>query len=137
MDRQLLPRVLLAVLTALSLYAAIVSLHTNGSGGPSHRPKAFGAPSYGFAGYTELANVNQISAHWRVPFIVLGPNPVVGGASTWIAAQSVDGHFIQLGAAENVVGYAHTFNVFWSDPVVHFHPQSLGVVAPGNMIASR
>ncbi len=121
---------LLAWLGVLSLLAVVVSLHTNGSG---QRQKAFGAPSYGFAGYTAVTTVNQISARWRVPFIT--STPIFGAASTWIAAQSNDGHFIQLGTTENVVGLDRTFNVFWSDPVVHFEPQSLGLVAAGNLIS--
>jgi hypothetical protein len=129
MDRHLLPRVMLALLTVLSLCAVVISLHTNGSG---HRPKAYGAPSYGFAGYSDLATVNQISARWRVPFIA--SQPYFAAASTWIAAQSNDQHFIQLGTTENVTGFSRSFNVFWSDPVVHFEPQSLGVVAPGNLV---
>lgn len=128
MDRRLLPRALLAALAFLSVVAVLTSLHGNG-----HRPRAFGAPSYGFAGYTQPATVSQISARWRVPFFA--PNAYFGAASTWVAAESSDGHFIQLGTTENVTGRTQSFNVFWSDPVVHFEPQSIGVVAAGNMIS--
>jgi hypothetical protein len=131
MERQLLPRVLLALLAVLSLYAAIVSLHTNGSGG--HRPKAFGAPSFGFAGYNDLSNVTQISARWRVPF--LASTRQIGAASTWIAAESGRGAFIQLGTTENVVDLTKTLRVFWSDPVVHFEPQTLATVKAGDLIS--
>jgi hypothetical protein len=133
MDRQLIPRAILALLTVLSLFAVIVSLHTNGSSGQSTRPKAFGAPSFGFAGYSDVATVEQISARWRVPF--LDTKSTLGSASTWIAAQSFDGHFIQLGTTEDSgFGAPSIFRVFWSDPVVQFHPQSLGTVAAGNLI---
>jgi hypothetical protein len=133
MDRQLLPRVLLALLSVLSLFAVILSLQHNGSGGAS-RPKAIGAPAYGFAGYTDRATVTQISARWRVPYVDAKNN--IGDASTWIAAQSIDGHFIQLGTTEDA-GFASapTFQIFWSDPVVHFHPQPLGIVAAGDLIS--
>ena len=94
-------------------------------------PKAFGSPSFGFAGYThsprtKSARGGGYRSSRRLDF---------GAASTWVAAESSDGHFIQLGTTENVTGRTQSFNVFWSDPVVHFEPQSIGVVAAGDVIS--
>jgi hypothetical protein len=134
MERHLIPRVLVALLAVLSLFAAKVSLDSHHARASAHgRPKAFGSPSFGFAGYTDYVTTTQVSAQWRVPRIAANSNQ--GNASTWIAAESPDGHFIQIGTTEDFQGPTDLYNVFWSDPVVHFSPQYLGHVEAGNVIS--
>jgi hypothetical protein len=134
MECHRIPRTLVALLAVLSLFAIKVSLdshHARASGHP--RPKAFGAPSFGFAGYSDYVTTSQISARWRVTRIAANSNQ--GNASTWIAAESPDGHFIQIGTTEDFQGPTDVYNVFWSDPVVHFAPQYLGSVGAGDVIS--
>jgi hypothetical protein len=134
MERNQIPRMLVVVLAVLSLFAIKVSLDSHHTRASTHpRPKAFGAPSFGFAGYTDYVTTSQISAQWRVPRIAANSNQ--GNASTWIAVESPDGHFLQIGTTEDFEGPTDEYNVFWSDPVVHFSPQYLGHVGAGNVIS--
>jgi hypothetical protein len=102
-------------------------------------PKARGR--YGpFAGYLWSGRVSSIDASWRVPRILSG-SPA-GGAATWIGAQRTDGPgpFIQIGTNENRATVAletsNYYYAFWSDPKVHFAPQSLGRVDPGDYVSA-
>jgi hypothetical protein len=114
------------VLVAVLVHAAI-SPKARGTFGP-------------FAGYLWTGTVSSIDASWRVPRILPGSAP--GGAATWIGAQRTDGPgpFIQIGTNENRTTVAletsNYYYAFWSDPKVHFAPQSLGRVDPGDYVSA-
>jgi hypothetical protein len=103
------------------------------------KPKARGA--FGpFAGYLWTGTVSSVQASWRVPRVLPGSSP--GGAATWIGAQRNDGPgpFIQIGTNENrdtvALETSNDYDAFWSDPKVHFAPQSLGPVNPGDYVSA-
>ena len=94
-----------------------------------------------FAGYVSTGAISSVSATFTVPRI--GPGSPAGSlGATWIGAQAPgsNGPFIQIGVNEYRVaapiGAQRTFYVaFWSDTRLHFHPQALFEVAPGDAIA--
>ncbi len=105
--------------------------------GNGHSATPYIAPLTGFAGYHWLGDVSQISAQWRVP--VISAKTTVGHASTWIGAQNDDGGppFIQVGVTEDKYGPGDTdYEAFWSDTAASFHPQPLGTVGPGDLVAA-
>jgi hypothetical protein len=90
----------------------------------------------GFAGYHWLGDVHQISAQWRVPAIAAASS--VGHGSTWIGAQGEgqNSPFIQVGVTEDKFGPGDAvYELFWSDTAASFHPQPLGPVSPGDLLA--
>ncbi|HTW99949.1 MAG TPA: hypothetical protein VMD59_14295 [Acidimicrobiales bacterium] len=100
-------------------------------------------PETGFGGYRWWGEVHAISATWRVPAVdalrLLDAPGSDGYAATWIGAQNRDGGypFIQLGTNENISeGAGATYQVFWSDSSVGDHPQQLGLVQAGDLLAA-
>lgn len=84
-----------------------------------------------FAGYFDRVAVHSISATWRVP-TATGD---AGQASTWIGAQwrFGSGRFVQVGTIEQT-GSANS--AFWSDPLHHFKPVTLGEVYGGDLVSA-
>jgi hypothetical protein len=136
MSRRLVPYLLLAGLGVLSLAAITVSVRTDKAAriatSSTHRGNPFGAPEYGFGGYSVSELTTQIGAQWRVPAIEQESGD--GNASTWIAVQNSSRQFIQIGTTENKVDGVAMYAIFWSDVAVSFHPQQLLDVAPGDLI---
>jgi hypothetical protein len=118
---------LVAVVVFAALIHAAISPKSRGPFGP-------------FAGYLWTGTVSSVEASWRVPRILSDSAP--GGAATWIGAQRTDGPgpFIQIGTNENRATVAletsNYYYAFWSDPRVHFAPQSLGRVDPGDYVSA-
>jgi hypothetical protein len=139
MSRRLVPFVTLAVLGALSLAAITVSVRTDRAAHivppktnhPS-RANPYGAPEYGFGGYSLSQLTSEIGAQWRVPAIA--PQSSEGNATTWIAVQNEERQFIQLGTVENKNDGVAMYGIFWSDVAVGFHPQQLLEVNAGDLI---
>jgi len=80
--------------------------------------------------------VHQVSARWRVPTIRASSG--VGHASTWIGAQSAAGGypFLQVGVTEDASGPGHdAYHAFWSDTAAGFHPQYMGALRAGDLVA--
>ncbi|HUZ42621.1 MAG TPA: G1 family glutamic endopeptidase [Acidimicrobiales bacterium] len=126
------PKTILLIVGLLTLLALEISLNANR--GPSSRlpNQSYGAPSYGFGGYELTRPTTEVGAQWRVPRIAEQSGD--GNASTWIAVQSEDEQFIQLGTSENKIDSVAQYEIFWSDVAVSFHPQQLLEVNPGDLI---
>ena len=124
MSRDSLPFLTLAVVGILTVAALLMSLSmvVPPTTHPKH-PNPFGAAEYGFGGYSVNQRTTEIGAEWRVPTI--SPHSQFGGAATWIAVQNKDRQFIQIGTNEVQIDGTATYQVFWSDVTVHFHPQQL------------
>lgn len=118
---------LVAVVIGAVLVNAAISPQARGDFGP-------------FAGYLWTGTVSSVAASWRVPRVLPGSPP--GGAATWIGAQRTDGPgpFVQIGTSENrdtvALDTSNDYTAFWSDPKVHFAPQSLGPVEPGDYVSA-
>jgi hypothetical protein len=139
MSRRLVPFLTFAVLGALSLAAITVSVRTDKvahiTPPKSHHPSKtnpYGAPEYGFGGYTLDRLTSEIGAQWRVPAIATESSE--GNATTWIAVQNEERQFIQLGTVENKNNGVAMYGIFWSDVTVGFHPQQLLEVNAGDLI---
>lgn len=99
-------------------------------------------PETGFGGYHERVEVREISARWRVPTIAPTSSP--GFAATWVGAQSDRGGFpfIQLGVNEEALsagaghGVALSYQGFWSDTTVGFHPVRILALDPGDLVSA-
>jgi hypothetical protein len=93
-----------------------------------------------FAGYLWTGTVTSVGASWRVPRVL--PGSPEGAAATWIGAQRTDGPgpFIQVGTNENretvALETSNDYDAFWSDTRVHFAPQPLGIVNPGDYVSA-
>jgi hypothetical protein len=94
--------------------------------------------AYFFAGYNWSGATREISGSWHVPRIT--QKSAVGHALTWIGAQAAAGGapFIQLGTTEDDAGGGQdSYEVFWSDTTASFHPQTLGVTHPGDLVSAE
>ena len=100
--------------------APVASGHHPAPNGPGN---PYGAPEYGFGGYTSARLTIEIGAQWRVPR--LSPHSSEGSATTWIAVQNSLRQFIQLGTFELMNNGVSQYQIFWSDVTVNFHPQNL------------
>jgi hypothetical protein len=139
MSRRSIPRLILALLVALSAVAIVLSVRTDVAARSLSitihqpgEPTPFGSPEYGFGGYSESILTTEISAQWRVP--ALNPQSGRGSASTWIAVQNGERQFIQLGTNEDKVNGVSVYTIFWSDVSEGFHPQALLEVNAGDLI---
>jgi hypothetical protein len=135
----------LTLLTLLALGAAVLSINTEGHGGPSkgratsHPRLPIGSPEYGFGGYQlyPVDPVTSVSAAWTVPTI--STNSSTGDASTWIGVQSQSGAFSQVGTVENrnSANGNDQYYAFWSDTAKQFRPLFLIAVKPGDSVEAR
>lgn len=138
MPRRFVPLLTLAIVGVLTLAAIIVSVNTDVARvvvapHPPHRSSnPYGAPEYGFGGYSSERQTTEIGAQWRVPRI--SPKSPEGNATTWIAVQNDLRQFIQLGTFENDNSGVPQYEIFWSDVTVSFHPQQLLEVNAGDLI---
>jgi hypothetical protein len=99
------------------------------------------APSHGSvppnqAGYLWCCNVRDVSASWSVPKLI---HPAREAAeAVWIGAQTEDGaFFLQVGTNDYVSSVTSQYQAFWSDGPLDGAPQSLGSLAPGDVVAAR
>ncbi len=64
-----------------------------------------------------------------------------GRASTWVGAADTARDFVQIGTLENhdtLGGRAETsYDAFWTDTALNFHPHSLGVVHAGDTVTAN
>jgi hypothetical protein len=95
----------------------------------------------GFGGYGLDGPLTEISAAWNVPTIA-ATSPE-GDASTWVGVDDKSRDFIQLGTLEDTGGPSsaafpsdRSYQVFWSDTSLDFHPHILGQVAPGDQVTA-
>jgi hypothetical protein len=138
MSRRHVPHFTLAVVGVLTLGALALSVHTDKtaplvtSTGHPTKGNPFGAPSYGFGGYTLYRITTEIGAEWRVPAI--NAHSPDGDASTWLGVEDENRQFIQVGTTENQRAGVAMYGIFWSDVDVDFEPQQLLEVAPGDLI---
>lgn len=140
MPRHSMPYLTLAIVALLSLAAIFVSLGVivpvrvvnTTTPHPSHPGNPYGAPAYGFGGYSVASLATEIGAQWRVPTI--NSQSSEGNASTWIAVQNENRQFIQLGTFENKTNGVAQYSIFWSDVTENFHPQQLLEVKAGDLI---
>lgn len=136
----MLPFLILALVGSLTFAAIVVSVKSDVAARvvpgatrlPGGQPNPYGAPSYGFGGYSVERVTTEVGAQWRVPRINAQSSD--GNASTWIAVQNDERQFIQLGTFENKTNGVSEYSVFWSDVSVGFHPQTLLEVKPGDLI---
>jgi hypothetical protein len=128
----------------LSLAAIILSVNTDEARiviaphpptKPNNPRNPYGAPEYGFGGYSSNRLTTEIGAQWRVPKI--SPESSEGNATTWIAVQNDLRQFIQLGTFENKNNGVAQYEIFWSDVSVDFHPQQLLEVNAGDLITFK
>ncbi len=141
MSRRLVPLLTLTVLGVLTLAALTLSVNTDKAAHivtsyhrakPHYPGNPYGAPEYGFGGYSSNRLTTEIGAQWRVPKI--SPQSSEGNATTWIAVQNDLRQFIQLGTFENKTNGVAQYQIFWSDVTVSFHPQQLLEVNAGDLI---
>jgi hypothetical protein len=143
MPRRFVPLLTLAMVGALTLAAIILSVNTDIARvviaphppPPNHSSIPFGAPEYGFGGYSSDRRTTEIGAQWRVPRI--SSRSPQGNATTWIAVQNDVRQFIQLGTFENDNSGIPQYQIFWSDVTVNFHPQQLLEVSAGDLITFK
>jgi hypothetical protein len=144
MSRRVVPLLTLAILGALTLSAIIVSVDTDRAAyvatgrhptTPHQHGNPYGAPEYGFGGYSSNRPTTEIGAQWRVP--LLSATSIDGSATTWIAVQNAARQFIQLGTFEYKNNGLVQYQIFWSDVTVNFHPQNLLEVQAGDLIAFK
>lgn len=109
---------------------AVVALRLTGVIGDS------GTPTSAFGGYSWCCGATSISARWAVPAMVTD-TAQTQSAATWIGVQDEEGTpFIQVGTQDFNDSIFHSYEAFWSDVAVGFHPQDLGVVDAGDRIAA-
>lgn len=95
-------------------------------------------PSTGFGGYRVHGRIREIGATWRSPAV--RDHSRAGAASMWIGVQSAvaGSGFVQVGEVLTKANGQRGFGaLFWSDTALHFRPQILWPVAPGDLIVTR
>jgi hypothetical protein len=143
MSRRSVPLLTLAIVGVLTIGAIALSVNTDKAApiaighhpAPNSPGNPYGAPEYGFGGYTSARLTIEIGAQWRVPR--LSPQSSEGSATTWIAVQNSLRQFIQLGTFEYKNNGVSRYQIFWSDVTVNFHPQNLLAVDAGDQIAFK
>jgi hypothetical protein len=145
--KRLAPPVEVAGALTLALVLVLVVL-LSGAGSTKVPRRWLGA----FAGYSWNGDVTSLSASWTVPHLLRESN--LGKAGTWIGAQAPGNNsapFIQIGINEerNYDALAQAmpgppgarfhrdrYYAFWSDTPLHFHPQFLFGVHPGDRLSA-